>query len=525
MDTARVVFLRSPPYTGKTAIGQLVETQLIKEKPQAYTRRLSFIWSTTLTTNNRAEDFTNLWTTHTNCSFNDWLLIAIKKPVYLIIDECHVVYPKEHPYHSLFWPFIKSLAGNIHVLLLSVYGEKGQGSEASTPVELAATNHTPLDHTFLQFSFQEYLDLVRRFGQRPRTCPLPRTIASRIWNDTRGHVGLVKRFLVIFEEDNEISKMMQLVRTEKKELSALETMLFNYLVSQRCVDDISRSRAAPTRAEFTKEDDTLELEQLELLDSIITSRSPEGQQSQTIASRLIKRGFLVKVLLPTKRELGEDPTERLYTLDFPSPLYKRIYLIWRYTQKGLNKFLITPKDDITKLIVESIRNFRPEKLASYYSRRAPLVKNDPVIRPLEVVWHDEFYYASTAAQGPTFISPNVGKRFGCEGEVDFYINSIFRWAIELLSEGDRQEEHVKRFETTLIRKMETRTGAFDMNEVGIYCVLLGMIDQWIVVDFTAASSEEPNVWHDHLCVVTYSADFKEYKVYTKGKDAQIIKLA
>lgn len=61
-------------------------------------------------------------------------------------------------------------------------------------------------------------------------------------------------------------------------------------------------------------------------------------------------------------------------------------------------------------------------------------------------WQMEFYRVATSQLAPEHtISPDVGKVFGTTGFLDFYVDGGLKWAIELLREGDRAQEHSDRF--------------------------------------------------------------------------------
>ncbi|CAG8664984.1 2659_t:CDS:2 [Funneliformis mosseae] len=84
-------------------------------------------------------------------------------------------------------------------------------------------------------------------------------------------------------------------------------------------------------------------------------------------------------------------------------------------------------------------------------------------RLFERVWQMEFYRASLQVL-PEDIYPSVdvGKAFGSKGYVDFYVNDKCNWAIELLRDGVKLNEHQQRFH--------------------IYVPILRHTKQWAIID-------------------------------------------
>lgn len=58
----------------------------------------------------------------------------------------------------------------------------------------------------------------------------------------------------------------------------------------------------------------------------------------------------------------------------------------------------------------------------------------------------EFYRCAVRTLGGTsYCSPDVGKLFGSNGFLDFYVDSERKWGVEITRNGDRLEEHCARF--------------------------------------------------------------------------------
>jgi hypothetical protein len=65
---------------------------------------------------------------------------------------------------------------------------------------------------------------------------------------------------------------------------------------------------------------------------------------------------------------------------------------------------------------------------------------------LERFWQMEFYRIATALLPATnYVSADVGRVFGSDCAVDFYVNDKKKWLVEFLIEGDKLASHVSRF--------------------------------------------------------------------------------
>jgi len=84
-----------------------------------------------------------------------------------------------------------------------------------------------------------------------------------------------------------------------------------------------------------------------------------------------------------------------------------------------------------------------------------------------------------------------------DGALDYYINGKRKWAIELLREGDRMEEHEKHF----------------LNG-GIYAS--SKINDWLIVDFRSERKPIRGKSRAHFMHVCYSADFTKATILRKG---------
>jgi len=127
---------------------------------------------------------------------------------------------------------------------------------------------------------------------------------------------------------------------------------------------------------------------------------------------------------------------------------------------------------------------------------------------IERAWQMEWYRAAyTVVPENVTISPDVGTVFGCAGELDFYVNGDLNWGIELLREGDRQSEHVRRFEKD-----------------GEYHKILPFLKEWVILDFRHKSKRTRGEKNKHLWQVFYNDDMTEFTINIPNMEEQKLKL-
>jgi hypothetical protein len=127
----------------------------------------------------------------------------------------------------------------------------------------------------------------------------------------------------------------------------------------------------------------------------------------------------------------------------------------------------------------------------------------------ERLYQMEFYKSATRLMGKnTMVFPDVGAVFGVGGYVDFIVNSVYGYAIELLREGDELTEHINRFK-----------------ENGRYYRLLelNIIKQWMVLDFRSIHKQIKLV-HPNLTTIHYTDDYSQFIIYNNNNKIATIQL-
>ncbi|KYQ91845.1 hypothetical protein DLAC_07649 [Tieghemostelium lacteum] len=457
LDTNNVTLIRSPPFTGKTSFGQIFHEYLKKTKQKVYIRRVSVIWLEY----DGVENFQNSWKMYTGRTFSDWFKFAKSNDVYFILDEVQVLYDTSLAIYDLFWNKIKSSFHRITILMLAGYGEK-LGSQHSTPISLPHYE----DPQILFLKLSEYHELCKVYTKIH--FPIPEHAISVIWAESGGHIG------IIFETLYRIKQKFKNSGVDEKNLVA-------FLRSQEFANIIMNTRSCPI-IEDSNGDALLSKEELEILDHVIDYKYFEFKKLINPAlSKLIKKGYLIKI--GNKNEYK-----------FPSPWYYKLYLHQRNT-KIYEPFwgrIPENKEGIILLLIEALKRFRLFRAAHTLS----VGSNNSI---LESFWHNELFASLTTYFNIPFISSDVGKYFGSNGEVDFYINSDHQWAIDILRDGIQIEEHMLRFLPT-----------------GIYGAGLP-IKQWIVLDFRLLAGNIPlqEQLHENYILIVASNDFQYFTLYSK----------
>ena len=192
------------------------------------------------------------------------------------------------------------------------------------------------------------------------------------------------------------------------------------------------------------------------------------------SERLIKTNMLV---------------EKNGILEFAAPYLCSLYMQERWGSTDRAKE--APKDFKT-FLMDTFTVMDPKALQNSFG-----VGKDK--RLLERTWQMEFYRAATKVLPNTiYISPDVGADFGSRGFVDFFVDDNRGWVIELLRDGEKAEDHEKRFKSN-----------------GIYSNILRCSVESVIIDIRNASLSPPAVkrtgWMYVYCHKGWESVTIEYK--------------
>ncbi|CAG8717027.1 13004_t:CDS:1, partial [Dentiscutata heterogama] len=197
-------------------------------------------------------------------------------------------------------------------------------------------------------------------------------------------------------------------------------------------------------------------EEKRIVDKVLFKKSLKIQTNRIPNnSRIIKTNVLV--------DIGK--TAGNSTLNFPSPLLRATYLQDRF---GYVTRSTSPPKTFEDFIKSVFAKMNPKILQNSKGKG----ENG---RLFERVWQMEFYRASLQIlPDDIYPSVDVGKVFRSKGYVDFYINDKRNWAIELLRDREKLNEHKKR-----------------VQEVGIYNPILKHTKQWAIIDIRNCKMKAP----------------------------------
>ncbi|CAG8829861.1 34224_t:CDS:1, partial [Racocetra persica] len=119
---------------------------------------------------------------------------------------------------------------------------------------------------------------------------------------------------------------------------------------------------------------------------------------------------------------------------------------------------------------------------------------------LEQTWQKEFYRVGTQVLGRIyFLSCDIGAVFGCDGQIDFYVDGL-DWAIELLRDGEHMTEHSNRFKLT-----------------GEYKEIVKYAKSVAIIDIRSESKKVRNLRKDFI-YVSFSEHYDAFKIESLGEE-------
>ncbi|CAG8472335.1 7217_t:CDS:2 [Acaulospora colombiana] len=362
-----------------------------------------------------------------NVTWNEFI-DKCDKTTFLIIDEVQKIYKPENedePRHggNVFWNSFKRIlqSSGLHIVAFASYGHYGaytaRGDHAImdiSPCSLQKSNTWGFeDVCFTREEFNSYFNYFCEKNLqmlKEEDIPLLSRYVSEI---TALHPGLVAFTM------NQIH--MRFVKHTFERLTFAK--VFAYLKSRDFNDHFKDIRAMPKITDMLDEEkriaDTVLFKKGGL--EILTNAIP-------LKSRIIKTNILVDTGM-TKAGYS--------TINFPAPLLRATYLQNRFGSVTRSK---SPPNSFKDFIISVFA-----KMNSKVLQKSLGVGND--CRLLESVWQMEFYCASMQVLPvDIYASVDVGAVFGSVGYLDFYINDQHNWAIELLRDGDKLQEHQQRFQ-------------------------------------------------------------------------------
>jgi len=218
------------------------------------------------------------------------------------------------------------------------------------------------------------------------------------------------------------------------------------------MDDPSKKKRL--RLQQTKDERQFTRAELEPFCDQVIDHLPFSNSKALELKRLVSMGILVE--------------EEKHGFRFASPLVGSTYIRERYStakRDALPTELEGSKPEMRDVVRLLVRSMDPKQLGFGLS-----LGTDG--KPLEYLYENEMYRGALRMIPSQYgVQCQVGKTFRSRGMVDLFINDKFRFAIELLREGDRMKEHRDRFQPR--------------GQYG-FLVQKGIFKQWAVIDFRDA---------------------------------------
>ncbi|CAG8678769.1 2362_t:CDS:2, partial [Ambispora gerdemannii] len=477
----RIILVRSPPMTGKTTLSQLFEHNLLQSRSRVF--RISLLW---MERRNPSFTFEKGFEDLMKMTWPGFLDQCGQKETFLIVDEVQKIYKPENedePRHGgkVFWDPFKVImqTTRLYIVAFASYGHYGaytaRGDHAVIDI---SSYHLPESNAWgfadVRFTEEEFCDYFDRFCEKnlkmlqKEDTPLFSRYVSAI---TAFHPGLV------------VFTMEQIhARFVKHTFESLTfSKIFAYLKSRDFNAHFEDLRAMPRITDMSDEEK-------KIVDTVLFKK--RGLKIKTNAipreRRIIKTNILVDTVI----------TKNYSILDFPAPLLRATYLQNRFGSVTRSK---TPPNTFRDFVTSVFAKMDPKVL-----QKSKGTGIDG--RLLGRVWQMEFYRASMQVLPEDIhASVDVGAVFGSKGYIDFYIDDQHNWAIELLRDGDRLQEHEERFQ-----------------ERGIYVPILKYAKEWAVIDIRSNTKGFPEGHGKDVIYVVCAENFESVQLmYSDGTKVNV----
>ncbi|PKB96184.1 hypothetical protein RhiirA5_435304 [Rhizophagus irregularis] len=310
----RIILIRSPPMTGKTSLGQLLETRLLQldevQNGSARVFRISLIWMENLIDPKWtfAEGFEKLM----KITWDEFLQQCGHTKTYLIIDEVQKIYRQanQEPHHggNAFWHAFKRIMQNLQLFIVALasYGHYGAYATRGdhSVMDISPVNGLTMknkwgykDICYTQEEFEVYFNQFCEVHLKEKLVkkdiPYLLCYLSEI---TAYHPGLISYIM------NHIGE--RFIKWKKDSLSF--DAIFSYLKSHDFNDNLKAIRAYYPATVLSDEERAI-------VDAVLFKKGGLDFETARIPNdgRLLKTNALVDT---------SSNDSRIALLDFPAPL-------------------------------------------------------------------------------------------------------------------------------------------------------------------------------------------------------------
>ncbi|CAB4402141.1 unnamed protein product [Rhizophagus irregularis] len=451
----RIILVRSPPMAGKTSLAQLLEYNILQsdeaKKGFRCVFRISLMW---MVKRGMEWTFTEGFKALMGMEWGEFIQLCRDSDtdVVLIVDEVQLIYKPQNESEprnggNIFWETFKEVnqyLSNLHIVAFASYGHYGvytvHGDHSIMDISPPSILHK--DNTWgfadVRFTEEEFSDYFNKFCemhlQMLKKDDIP-FLHNYVREITAFHPGLVA------------FTMDEIIRRFVKQPHKLEFGdIFAYLKSYNFYSHLKGIRATPQVNDMSSEEKMI-------IDKVLFKKGLKIQTNGIPCNgRIIKTNVLVD-------KIGRS------VLDFPAPLLRATYLQDRFGYVVRSE---SPPKTFKDFIKSVFTNMNPKILQNSKGKG----KDGQLF---ECVWQMEFYRALLQVL-PEDIYPSVdvGKVFGSKGYVDFYVNDKRHWAIELLRDEVKLNEHQQRFQRG-----------------GTYVPILKHTKQWAIIDIRNSKMKAP----------------------------------
>lgn len=422
LDQKKVIFVKSPPMTGKTSMATLVSYALFQRCEKM--NKNAVIYEFSILNLAPGEAFAPAFKSIFN---TDWKDVATSRYlqeeiVYLIVDEVQMIFQESGSSSfkcksSTFWYRVKGIMTErnckVRILMFAAYGSNFDYLEYSTPIDIPPEMQLEIKDMNLRHDevvelvLKHFVGVERLQNANGDENTSLRLFCSQLEYLTGSHVGLCITAIKLL---NEI--YMSCIK------SASSPPTLKYLI-QKMQDGSLHDGLITTRAVRTL--NTLTQEELDCLERI-SNGTDRRTDHEKIVDTCCRRGIL------------------LDSLEFSSPVMKRFFIQKRVGVIKRAKYLPSTLQDLIS---------RALSVIDYECMKNTLGKSALNDIPLETVWKMEFFKSVHRSTPESIVtSADVGAIFGSNGFIDFTVyakDKSFLWGIELLREGNRIDEHIQRF--------------------------------------------------------------------------------
>ncbi|KAJ3374611.1 hypothetical protein HDU84_000788, partial [Entophlyctis sp. JEL0112] len=425
------LLIKSPPFSGKTSMATLISHRL----KTVATEKCLIIKLSMIDLSRRGIhwQFEPAFEQEVGVKWSDLPMLARNRRIYLIFDEVQVIYkptsvPGERPpspnnKSEVFWTMVKSImvdhTSRIHILLFSGYGSSSQSNLLSTPVKFTPKSMLGID--WLNFSDSDLKDYVTRNldSRGVLVGHLFDLFCSNLKRLTASHAGFCYATIAYLNA--------VLCASERKHGTLTADHVLKSLDNSSLFDHLQNSRAFSSVKNVSDEELQL-VKTIVFSEGMIVENSSLRTDEKLIAESLVLKGVFVEYGAMNEQYVFSSPVMRRYFTE-------KVFGV----PAGRAQENPTTLYDFIYAVLSSI---------DYNHIQSSLGKTKKTGILLERAWQMEFYRTSLRCTSDYVTSADVGGLFGTTGAIDFTVHSrdmkVF-WGIELLREGNRLEDHARRF--------------------------------------------------------------------------------